>query len=43
MYADDILRVILSGKPHVWCAEYGWHDAATHDDEPLVVRDIPIG
>lgn len=38
----EILTVVLSGKPHVWCQDYGWHDAATHDDEPLVTREVRV-
>ena len=36
------LRVILAGRPHVWCEEYGWPDPATHGDEPIVTRDVTI-
>lgn len=26
-YGAQLLRESLAPKPHVWCAEFGWHDA----------------
>lgn len=32
MNAGDILRTVTQTLDHVWCAEHGWHDAATHGE-----------
>jgi hypothetical protein len=38
----ELLRVAVAGKPHVWCAEHGWHDAATHGDEEVKYTRVRV-